>query len=251
MTSGRPWSCAISWPPLFSASSLALDCSFRTMDSIELTWLPAWKIRQLIAGREVSPVEVAEHFLGRAEALDAVFKIYRTLDVVGLRERAKWAEKAVLDGAELGSLHGVPIAVKEHIAVEGLPVRPIAFASEGPVRVRTAARDATLVARLRAAGANIFGTTIMPGMGSIDLLDANGERTTDLSFHPRNPWELGRVTGSSSSGSCAAVAGGVLPVAIGSDGGGSTRLPSAWCGLLGLHPTMGRVPVGGLPERVW
>src|SRR5207302_1606270 len=157
---------------------------------MDLTWLPAWQIRELIDQREVSPVEVTEHFLARAEALDAVLKIYRALDATGARDRATRAERAVLDGEELGPLHGVPIGIKEHIPVNGLPVRPIAFGNDGPVRMRTATRDSTLVSRLRAAGANIFGTTIMPGMGAIDLLNGAGERTEDLSFHSRNPWDL-------------------------------------------------------------
>jgi aspartyl-tRNA(Asn)/glutamyl-tRNA(Gln) amidotransferase subunit A len=83
------------------------------------------------------------------------------------------------------------------------------------------------------------------------LADAAGVPTTDLSFHSRNPWDLDRVPGSSSAGGCAAVSGGVIPLAFGSDGGGSTRLPAAWSGLLGLHPTLGRVPMGEPPGSSW
>ena len=119
------------------------------------------------------------------------------------------------------------------------------------MRAIVAARDAPVVRRLRDAGAIIFGTNIMAGMGTLGLLDADGNPTTDLSFHSRNPWDLSRVPGSSSAGGCAAVSGGVIPLAIGSDGGGSTRLPAAWSGLLGLHPTLGRVPMGGLPGSTW
>jgi len=217
----------------------------------DLTWLPAWQIRDLIEKREVSPVEVTEHFLGRAEELDPILKCYRTLDAKGAREQAKLAEEAVLGGDELGLLHGIPVSVKEHIAVAGLPHFSLDVVAGADTRSDRAERDAPVVRRLRDAGAIVFGTNIMPGMGSVGLLDAGGNPTTDLSFHSRNPWDLARVPGSSSAGGCAAVSGGVIPLAIGSDGGGSTRLPAAWSGLLGLHPTMGRVPMGSPPGNSW
>jgi Asp-tRNA(Asn)/Glu-tRNA(Gln) amidotransferase A subunit family amidase len=218
---------------------------------MDLTWLPAWQIRDLIARGDVSPVEVTEHFLGRAEELDPVLKCYRTLDAAGAREQAQRAEEASLRGDELGLLHGIPVSVKEHIAVAGLPHFSLDVVAGADAASSRAERDAPVVRRLREAGAIVFGTNIMPGMGSVGLRDDVGNPTTDLSFHSRNPWDLGRVPGSSSAGGCAAVSGGVIPVAIGSDGGGSTRLPAAWSGLLGLHPTMGRVPMGSPPGNSW
>ena len=107
---------------------------------MELTWLPAWQIRDLIEKREVSPVEVTEHFLGRAEELDPVLRCYRTLDANGRAEQAKRAEEAVLRGDELGLLHGIPVSVKEHIAVAGLPFFPLALPGEAGARDRCAAR---------------------------------------------------------------------------------------------------------------
>jgi Asp-tRNA(Asn)/Glu-tRNA(Gln) amidotransferase A subunit family amidase len=218
----------------------------------ELSWLSASELRELIASRELSPTEVTEHCLSRAEALEPVLRCFRTLDVVGAREQAKKAEKAVLRGENLGILHGIPVSVKEHIAVEGLPLFTAGLGNDDPGGAGEPARqDAPVVRRLRRAGAVVVGTNHMPGMGSMGLRDERGAPTKDLSFHSRNPWDTGRVPGSSSAGACAAVAGGIVPLAIGSDGGGSTRLPAAWSGLLGLHPTMGRVPMGQPPGGSW
>src|ERR1700728_5220192 len=93
----------------------------------ELTWLPAWQIRDLIGRRDVSPVDVVEHFLGRIEELDPKVKAFAHIDVIGARTQAKQAEQAVRSGAELGPLHGVPTAVKEHIAVGGMPLMPALY----------------------------------------------------------------------------------------------------------------------------
>jgi Asp-tRNA(Asn)/Glu-tRNA(Gln) amidotransferase A subunit family amidase len=214
----------------------------------ELTWYPAWRIRDLIATRQLSPVEVTEHYLGRAEELNGALRCYQELDVQGAREQAAQAERAVRRGAEVGPLHGVPVSIKAHVAVAGFHVYAMFGEPKPPVR---AARDAPVVDRLRRAGAIVLGTNTMPGMGPSQLRDEKGVPTTDLSHHSRNPWDLTRVPGSSSAGGAAAVAAGVIPIALGSDGGGSTRLPAAWCGIVGLHPTMGRVPSGGRGASNW
>src|ERR1700759_2385765 len=88
----------------------------------DLTWMPAWQIRELIGKGEVSPVEVTEHFLARIEEFDGTLKSFRTLDADGARDQAKRAEAAVARGDQLGPLHGIPLSVKEHVAVAGMPL---------------------------------------------------------------------------------------------------------------------------------
>jgi aspartyl-tRNA(Asn)/glutamyl-tRNA(Gln) amidotransferase subunit A len=202
-----------------------------------LTWLPAWKLREMIVGREVSSVAVVEHFLNRIEALDPQLHAFRKLDARAAREQAVRADKALSSGEAPGLLHGVPIAMKELFSVKGYPVPGSYFSylssgKAGPLPL--AESDDIEVERLRAAGAVIVGITVAaaglaPGM-------------SDTSQLPRNPWDTSRTPGGSSAGSAAAVAAGLLPLAIGDDGVGSVRLPSAFCGLLGLHPTPGRIP---------
>jgi aspartyl-tRNA(Asn)/glutamyl-tRNA(Gln) amidotransferase subunit A len=196
----------------------------------ELTWMPAWKIRELIAAGEVSPVAVTEHFLGRIEEHGDTLRAFRHVDQAGAREQAKEAEARVGRGDELGPLHGIPVSVKEHISVAGLPVLLLG------VGERTARFDDLGVARLREAGAVIVGTNTMMGTQA----PAPGEYNWDA--EARNPWDPTRVPGWSSSGGAAATAAGLLPLTIGSDGGGSTRLPGAYSGLVAVHPTAGLVP---------
>jgi aspartyl-tRNA(Asn)/glutamyl-tRNA(Gln) amidotransferase subunit A len=203
----------------------------------DLTWMPAWQIRDAIVAGKFTALEVTEHFLARIARLDPVLHAFLTVDADGARKQARSADAALARGDRPGPLHGVPIALKDHIAVKGLPWPARGHApSEGvKISMAPAKEDSIVAERLRKAGAVIVGNTVMPGMGL-------GQEMDDLVRHPRNPWNPAHVPGSSSAGSAAAVASGMLPVAIGSDGGGSTRLPSALCGLIGLHPTTGRVP---------
>ena len=203
--------------------------------SEELTWAPAWRIRELIGAKEVSPVEVTDHFLGRIEQHEPVLQAFANVDPERVRHQAKAAEAAVLSGDDLGPLHGVPMAVKVHIDIEGLP-RPGYVFWHGVAR-----RDDPAVERLRTAGAVIVGHTVMPVSNSDGEFD----------------WDAGRGTrgtpaacpASSSAGSAAAVAAGLLPVAVGSDGGGSSRLPAVFSGIVGVHPTGGLVP--WMDHRAW
>jgi len=197
----------------------------------ELTWMPAWKIAALVAAKEVSPVEVTEHFLGRIETFQPTLKAFKHVDPAGAIEQARAAERAVLRGEPLGPLHGVPISVKEHIAVAGMPVTNFIGAPD-----RIARSDELAVTRLRAAGAIIVGVNAMMGTRASEPGRYNWEAEA------RNPWDLSRVPGWSSSGGAAAAAARLVPIALGSDGGGSTRLPSAYCSLVGMHPTSGLVP---------
>jgi aspartyl-tRNA(Asn)/glutamyl-tRNA(Gln) amidotransferase subunit A len=208
----------------------------------ELIWFPAWRIRDLIVKKEVSPVEVTELFLGRIEELDGKLQSFAALDAVGARAQAKAAEDAVQRGDELGPLHGIPVSVKEHIAVAGLPVMDLNMTKH------VANADDIGVERLRRAGAVVFGTNTMLGSGvGVNAASMMGSSDAPpLHFNwdveARNPWDLSRVPGWSSSGSAAAAAACLVPIAIGSDGGGSTRLPAAYSGVVGVHPERGRLP---------
>jgi Asp-tRNA(Asn)/Glu-tRNA(Gln) amidotransferase A subunit family amidase len=199
--------------------------------SNDLTWLPAWRIRELIGKKEVSPVEVMNHFLARIEEHNPTLRAFTHLDAAGAREQAKRAEEAVRRGDRLGPLHGIPISVKEHIAVAGMPVMGVRRAGNA-----IAARDDVGVARLRAAGAVIVGTNTMMGTSA----PAPGQYNWEA--EARNPWDPTRAPGWSSSGGAAAAAARLLPITIGSDGGGSTRLPGAISGVIGVHPSVGRIP---------
>jgi Asp-tRNA(Asn)/Glu-tRNA(Gln) amidotransferase A subunit family amidase len=216
-----------------TAAGPILGQSTMAESAVDITWLPAWQITRLIARQAVTAEEVTAHFLQRIETLDPILHAFRTLDAEGARQQARAADERQRSGKPLGPLHGIPIAVKEHTSVKGLPV------INGPGTTVTATSDDIAVERLRKAGAIIFGTTKLPGMGNTPM---TGGRDADLSVHPRNPWAPDRVPGSSSAGSAAAVAAAMVPIALGSDGGGSTRLPAAISGIVGVHTAMGRIP---------
>ncbi|MFE2985664.1 amidase [Streptomyces sp. NPDC055092] len=207
----------------------------------DLTWLPAWKIRELIGLREVSAAEVLDHFLARIEEIGPKLRAFAHLDVAGAKERAARADTAQLRGEELGPLHGIPISVKENLGVVGYPFAFPRLGTSGVSRY-----DAIAVERLRAAGAVIVGTNTMMGTGRSKSSEARPEAPELGAFNweaeARNPWDTSRTPGWSSAGGAAAVAAGLLPVAIGSDGGGSTRLPAAFSGVVGVHPTRGLIP---------
>jgi aspartyl-tRNA(Asn)/glutamyl-tRNA(Gln) amidotransferase subunit A len=208
--------------------------------SEELTWMPAWRIRELIGKKEVSPVEVTDHFLGRIEEHDPVLKAFTNIDYEGARAQANAATKAVIDGGELGPLHGIPISVKEHVSVAGLPVMDLS--GEGD---HVAEFDDLGVTRLRQAGAVIVGTNTMMYTGS-----KGGVRQFNWDKEARNAWDPTRVPGWSSSGGASTTAARLLPIAIGSDGGGSTRLPGAYSGVIAVHPSSGMIPTYNPSRKV-
>ncbi len=201
----------------------------------EFTWTSARELRRLIAARQVSPVDVVAACLARIEALDPTLHAFIT--VVGDRalDDAKAAEAAVQRGDALGPLHGVPVALKDEAWTADIPSTGGSLLFQRFVP----SHDGTVTERLRRAGAIVIGKTNLPEFA------AWPRSKTRLAGEAVNPWDTTRISGASSGGSAAAVAAGMVPLAIGSDGGGSTRIPSAFCGVVGLFPTPGRVPSYG------
>jgi Asp-tRNA(Asn)/Glu-tRNA(Gln) amidotransferase A subunit family amidase len=202
----------------------------------ELTWMPAHEIRDLIGKGDVSPVEVTEHFLGRIEELEPKLHAFQVVDADAARQQAKAAEQAVRDGAELGPLHGIPVSIKDHISVEGLPY----FDMQSQRHMPEAKRDDIQVERLRTAGAVIIGTNTEMGSGMREARKRGEVFNWDV--EARSAWDQTRVPGWSSSGSATATVSRMVPLALGSDGGGSTRLPAAYSGVVGIAATPGRIP---------
>ena len=205
----------------------------KPVDDGDLSWMPAWRLREFIGQRKLSPVEVTEHFLARIADLNPQLHAFRQVDVDGARAQARRAEAAVMAGEPLAPLHGIPVAMKEFVAVEGLSWRDLSLPNDGVPRDIVAPRDSLEPERLRAAGAVIMGPTVA---GLVAREFGNSDRM------PLNPWNTERVCGDSSSGSACAAASAMTPFTIAGDGLGSTRLPAAFCGLVGLHPTRGLVP---------
>ena len=184
---------------------------------------------------KVSPVEVVAAHLERTDTLHSKIKAFVHLDAEGARAEAKAAEAAVRRGDVLGPLHGVPVNVKSCIDVAGWPCPAGSLLRKEYV----AEQDATLVKRLKAAGAIILGNTNTP-----EFLMAY-ETDNLVSGKTTNPWNLQRSAGGSSGGEAAAIASGCSMGGVGSDGGGSIRVPAHFCGICGLKPTSGRIPATG------
>ncbi|UMP02758.1 amidase [Amycolatopsis sp. EV170708-02-1] len=189
-------------------------------------------IAQYRAGT-VSPVEVTEAVLARIEAREPELHALYAYDPSGAREDAKASESRWHAGEPLGPIDGVPLTLKENIATRGTPV-PLGTAATS---LTPAPEDAPAGARVRESGGVLLGKTTMPDYGML---------TSGLSsFHTasRNPWDTTRTPGGSSAGAGSAAAAGYGPLHVGTDIGGSIRLPAGWCGLVGLKPSFGRVPV--------
>lgn len=183
----------------------------------------------MLADGEIGAVDLLEVYLERIARLDTDLRCYRVVLADSAREEAHAAQQ-LLDAGERRPLLGVPIAIKDDVDVAG-EVTTYGSGGHGP----PVTSDAEAVRRLRAAGAVILGKTNVPELMVFPF-------TESLTFGAtRNPWNLGRSPGGSSGGSGAAVAAGLAPMALGSDGGGSIRVPSSWCGLFGLKPQRDRV----------
>src|SRR5215203_4965120 len=202
----------------------------------DITSLHDLSATDLIAGyraKQFSPSEVLEEVIGHVAAWEPHIKALYLFDPDGARAAAKASTDRWQRDEPAGALDGVPVTIKDNIATKGQPI-PLGAAS---VKLMAAEKDAPPAARLRECGAIIFAKTTMPDYGMLS--------SGLSSFHPlaRNPWDLTKNPGGSSAGAGAAAAAGYGPLHIGTDIGGSIRLPAGWCGIFGLKPSLGRVPI--------
>ncbi len=203
-----------------------------TSTDLELAFTPAWKLREMIEHRKLSPVELADFTLKRVEALNPKLNAFLTVTADLAMQQAREAESAVMRGSRLGSLHGIPVSIKDLEGVRGVRFTHGSLLYQHEV----ADQDALCVERLKAAGAVIAGKTNTPEFG------AAGTTENLLGEACKNPWDLNRTPGGSSGGAAASVAAGITAIAQGSDGGGSVRIPASFSGIFGMKPTQGRIP---------
>jgi amidase len=198
----------------------------------ELNWRPATELARLIRHKALSPVELLRAHLETIERLNHKINAICTLAAESAIAAARRAEQIVMSGGEVGLLHGVPIGIKDLTPTAGIRTT---FGS--PLHSdHVPSEDAAVVKRIKQAGAIVVGKTNTPEFGA-------GANTVNRLFGAtRNPWNLALTVGGSSGGGAAALASGMLPLAEGTDFGGSLRVPAAFCGVVGLRPTAGLVP---------
>jgi aspartyl-tRNA(Asn)/glutamyl-tRNA(Gln) amidotransferase subunit A len=202
-------------------------------DDISNLWrMDATRLATRMESGDVTPRAVAEHFLERSARLNPAVNAFVDLDSKTILGEADAATARQKSGQRRGKLDGVPIAIKDNIFVAGRPARWGSLLYEHHVPER----DDICVERLRDAGLVIFGKTTSPEFAM------SGRTQSRLSGVTKNPWDLTLTPGGSSGGAAAAVAAGLVPLAVGTDAGGSTRLPASYTGLLGLRPSNGQIP---------
>ena len=195
------------------------------MERADIPFLPATELARQIEQKQVSPVEVVEAYQERIERLDPQLNAYLIVCHDEARQAAREAEHAIARGQYRGPLHGIPFAAKDQLYTKG-----IRTTGGSPIFEHFVPdEDATVITKLKAAGAILLGKLNMP----------------------RNPWDLERYTGGSSSGSGAGTAAFLCATSLGEDTGGSIRFPASWCGVVGLRPSWGRVSRHGLMPGVW
>ena len=193
----------------------------------------ATDLLRLYRSGAASPVEATREVLARIERLNPQLNAFCLVDAESALQQARDSEARWQRGAPIGPLDGVPTSIKDLILTRGWPTRrgSLTVDVNQPWEV-----DAPATARLRAAGAVLLGKTATPEFG------CKGETNSPLTGITRNPWDLSRTPGGSSGGTAAAVAAGLGPLSVGTDGAGSVRIPAAFCGNFGLKPSFGRVP---------
>ena len=206
----------------------------------ELCYLTINEAGSLIRKQELSPVELIQAHLHRIEELDGRVRAFVGLQAEEAMAEARAAEAEVLRGNYRGPLHGIPVAHKDQFDARGQPSRAHPDADQ----LRDVIEDATAVRKLREAGSVYLGKLEMDGW-------AVGEDAADQRDQARNPWDLTRTSGGSSSGSGAGLAAGLFMGSLGEDSGGSIRSPAAWCGIVGMKPTYGLISRFGLVPLSW
>lgn len=209
-----------------------------TLVDLDLAFLPATETVRLIARKILSPVEVVRNSLERIAEVDTALNCFCFVYAQEAMEQARVAERAAMSGDSLGALHGVPIALKDLTPVRGKTTTKGSRALEHWVPEE----DPVIVERLLRAGAILIGKTTTPEFAYSSITES------PLWGVSCNPWNCGYSPGGSSGGSAAAVAAGCIPIAEGSDMGGSVRIPASFCGVVGLKPSLGRIPFNILPS---
>jgi len=206
----------------------------------DLAFLSAAGLARLVRLRQFSPVDLVNMYLARIERLDKSLGAFISVCAEEARAAAREAERALTRGGKGGPLHGVPFAVKDQFDAAGMPTT----AGSRVLADNVAAADATVVARLKAAGAIL--------VGKLNMSEFALGGTVDFPFgQPRNPWKLDRHPGGSSGGSGVAAAAALSAFALGEDTGGSIRGPAAYCGVVGIRATWGRVSRHGCVPASW
>ena len=201
--------------------------------STDLDTVTAMELRRRIISKDVSPVELTKRALAKAEATQGSLNAFFLLIPEAALAAARAAEDAVMRGQPLGLLHGLPFSAKDLMAVAG-----VAYASGSRAMAKNVAGvDAPAVERAKAAGAILIGKTTTSEFGCKPVGDS------PLTGITRHPWNLAKTPGGSSAGAAASVAAGITPFALGTDGGGSVRIPCCFTGLAGIKAQFGRVPV--------
>lgn len=209
------------------------------MPDLELCYTSATDLAQMVRERRVSPVQLVDNCLERIEEVNPTLNCFTRVFAEEARANARLAEQAVGRDEELGPLHGVPVAIKDFAPIKGrITTRGShVFASD------RADENAIVVDNLLGAGAILLGQTTTPEFTYSSLTDS------PLWGITRNPWNPERTPGGSSGGSGAAVAAGCVPLAEGTDSGGSVRIPASHCGIVGMKPSFGRIPFEFMPSQ--
>src|SRR5438876_4376389 len=212
------------------------------MTESSLHWQTISELSQRIQSGALSPVALTEHCLARLEAMDGTLHAFKLVTPERALAQAQAAELALRAGQDVSSLHGIPYAAKDLFDVKGFPTT----AGSNLLEHNIAAADATVVRRLAQAGMVLLGKThtVQFAYGGVGINHHHGT--------PHNPWHaIPHAPGGSSSGSGVAVAAGLVPMALGSDTGGSVRIPSSLCGTMGPKTTVGQVTRAGVFPLSW